>query len=88
MFVAFEIYSAIASDFINNLQHSCASRVNSLQATSKYIQKFAETECRHFDKTLLPIDRKATSRAASDENLIKMIFPFQCSCKLNHTNIP
>ena len=49
MFVAFEIYSAIGSDFINNLQHSCASRVHSLQDTSKYIQKFAETECRHFD---------------------------------------
>ena len=35
------------------------------------------------------LHRKATSRAASDENCIKMIiFPFQCSCKLNHTNIP
>ena len=34
------------------------------------------------------LHRKATSRAANDENFIKMIFPFQRSCKLNHTNIP
>ena len=34
------------------------------------------------------LHRTATSRAASDENFIKMIFPFQCSCKLNHTYIP
>ena len=26
------------------------------------------------------LHREATSRAASDENFIKMIFPFQCSC--------
>ena len=51
--MAFEIYSAIGSDFMNNLQHSCASRAHSLYATSKYIQKFAETECRHFDKIFI-----------------------------------
>ena len=50
MYVAFEIYSAIGSDFI---QHSCASRVHSLQATSKYIKKIAETEYRHFDKIFI-----------------------------------
>ena len=88
MLDAFAIHSAIGSDFMNNLQHSCASRVHSLQATSKYIKKFAETEC-HFDNFFYyRLHRKATSRAASDENFIKMIFPFQCSCKLNHTNIP
>ena len=38
---------------MNNLQHSCASRVHSLWATSKYIQKFAEAECRHFDKIFI-----------------------------------
>ena len=37
-------FSAIGSDFMNNLQHSCASRVHSLQATKKYIHKFTETE--------------------------------------------
>ena len=41
------------SDFMNNLQHSCASRVHSLQATSKYIKKVAETEFRHFDKIFI-----------------------------------
>ena len=50
VFVAFEIHSAIGYDFMNNLQHGYASRAHSLQATSSFIRKFAETECRHFDK--------------------------------------
>ena len=76
--------------FMNNLQHSCASRIRSLLATKKYIHKFTETEMSSlWWNSYNRLHRKATSRAASDENFIKMIiFPFQCSCKLNHTNIP
>ena len=48
MVVVFEIYSAIGSDFNNNLQHSCASRVHSLQATKKYVHAVAETEMSSF----------------------------------------
>ena len=61
---------------------SCASRFLSLETTEKNIHKFAETEMLSFGEIKTP------SCAASDENFIKMIlFPFQCSCKLNHTNI-
>ena len=71
------------------LQHSCASCVHSLQAIKKYIHKFAGTEMPFWWNLYYRLHQKATSRAASDENFIKIsIFPFQCSCKLNHTNIP
>ena len=43
-------FSAIGSDFMNNLQHSCASRVHSLQATKKYIHNILKRKCRHFDE--------------------------------------
>ena len=67
----------------------CASRFYSLQVTKKYICKFAETEISFWRNFYYQLHRKATSRAVSDENFIKISkFPFQCSCKFHHTNIP